>query len=379
MAGFAARTEPAAGIHDELLLHVLVVGDADVGSSVFVVIDLLSIDAPLREVIVTEVARAANVSVSSVSVQVTHTHSGPATHTSFAPVDRGLATRLGDAARTAAAQAVASMRVGFLRRGQAACPGIAFNRRAGETLTDPVVRTVSFHDPEGHPLVALMNFACHPVVLGPDNLRFSADWPGVAREALTAATGAGAVFVQGCCGQLNTGHRAQDSLQLRHQGGRTFDEADRIGREVAYAARRAIATAQPVSNPGRVEVHETYVPLDFADGSEPHSVRLSVHRWGAAALLCLPWEPFIEYATELRAEAGDENLLIAGYCDDVGGYLPYPPRHYADGGYEITDAHHYYGRSAVLAPAAGLAVRAAARGLLQTDSPPPSRKREGSQ
>lgn len=382
MSGFAARTEPAKGSHDELQLQVLVVRDAHAGSSVLVVADLLSIDAPLREAIATKVARTAGVPVGCVSVQVTHTHSGPATRASFAPVNPGLAAGLSAAAQAAAAKAVASVRDASLRRGHAACPGVAFNRRTGETLTDPVVRTASFHDTDGRAMVALMNFACHPVVLGPDNLRFSADWPGMARTSLTAATGATAVFIQGCCGQLNTGHRAEDSLRPGSQSRRTFDEADRIGRAVADAARRAIAAARPVSDAARVEVYETDVALTFADGSEPHSVRLSLHRWGAAALLCLPWEPFIEYAIELRAKAGDNALLIAGYCDDVGGYLPYPPRHYDDGGYEINDAHYYYGRSAVLAPQAGLAVHTAARRLLQMDRPEgpaqPSLKRQGS-
>jgi hypothetical protein len=66
-------------------------------------------------------------------------------------------------------------------------------------------------------------------------------------------------------------------------------------------------------------------------------------RWGSAVLVALPGEPFAAAALEIRAHADPgDTVLVAGYSDGCPGYLP-PAEEYAHGGYEVEEAHRYYG------------------------------------
>src|SRR5258708_39020113 len=58
-------------------------------------------------------------------------------------------------------------------------------------------------DVEPRSLVILGNYAWHPVVFGPDNLRYSADWPGAMREAIEKKMGGTAFLLQGAPGDIN--------------------------------------------------------------------------------------------------------------------------------------------------------------------------------
>ena len=42
----------------------------------------------------------------------------------------------------------------------------------------PTVGIIRVDDSCGRPMAILVNYSCHPVVFGPDNLRYSADYPG---------------------------------------------------------------------------------------------------------------------------------------------------------------------------------------------------------
>ena len=72
--------------------------------------------------------------------------------------------------------------------------------------TDPVDHTlgvIAIDGADGKPIATLVNFACHPVVLGPENLEISADYPGAMMAKVESAIGGQAMFVQGAAGDIN--------------------------------------------------------------------------------------------------------------------------------------------------------------------------------
>lgn len=87
-------------------------------------------------------------------------------------------------------------------------------RRAYSLPADADVASVGPIDPEigllrvdrldGKPLAVLYNFACHPI-MNPPHMGNSADFPGFASRLIEESLGEGAVamFVQGCCGDIN--------------------------------------------------------------------------------------------------------------------------------------------------------------------------------
>ncbi|MFI7610417.1 neutral/alkaline non-lysosomal ceramidase N-terminal domain-containing protein [Nonomuraea terrae] len=389
LAGYAARTSASTAVHDPLRATAVAVSDGT-ATSVVICADLIALDPDTTRRIARDLRERTGIPEEAVAVAVTHTHAGPA-------VTGGGIGGVADpryvedaCSRIAGAgeAAIAALAPAVLRRGCGTLHGVAHNRRGG-TLTDPAVPVVRLERPDGEPIATVFSHACHPVTLGPDNLRITADWPGYARRHLESGIGGVALFLQGCCGQLNTGHTALDSLRgAEPRPGRTFEAARRFG---TLVGETALATAtEPAAGP--VSVAATRVELPLGDPLTPAELRalagepdglwtqwalaqladpgpaavevqVAVHRWGGVPLVLLPCEPFVEFAVELRAALGDPALLVAGYTGGVPGYLPYPETHYADGGYEICEAHRAYGLRAAFTPEAGRLVMAAARAL----------------
>ncbi|HEV2381548.1 MAG TPA: hypothetical protein VG206_17355 [Terriglobia bacterium] len=70
---------------------------------------------------------------------------------------------------------------------------------------DPTVSVLRIDTVDGRPLAVLLNYACHPVIFGPDNLQYSADYVGVMAEAVQHAMGDQPLcfFLQGADGDIN--------------------------------------------------------------------------------------------------------------------------------------------------------------------------------
>src|SRR5690606_4737093 len=75
----------------------------------------------------------------------------------------------------------------------------------------------------------------------------------------------------------------------------------------------------------------------------------TLHDWGGLPIIGLPGEIFASTALSIRKAYGPDPLFIAGFAEDNPGYIP-PREEYAFGGYEVEEAHRYYGQPAAFAP-----------------------------
>jgi len=414
MSGFVARSSPATGAHDPLTVRAVVVEDTAV-----VTVDVVG----LHEDLCAQIRARCPLPDDQVVVHATHTHGGPASMPGRlgAPVDESWLQVVADECVAAVEAAVRDRRPAMIRVGCGGNPGVARNRRRSDGPVDaavPVVRLVGVDGVngvdgrDGVDIAVLVSYACHPVVLGADNTRWTADYPGAVRDELEVRhPGAVAVFLTGCAGDTNTGHPVAASVTTTPSPGRTFDEARMIGVRVAEAA----CAAPAVPAPGPVTAARAQVPLDLdlperdellaaaatwraqaedsgadqaerallscwaqwaqscvvagGDGVNFWTAPVTVLQWGGALLVFLPGEPFAASARALRGAMGPHDsgrvVLVLGYTDGCPGYLP-PAGEYEFGGYEVTEAHRYYGMPGPFAP--GSAERLVERALkLVTD------------
>ena len=91
---------------------------------------------------------------------------------------------------------------------------------------------------DGSPIAVLVNYACHAVVLGPENLQYSADYPGeMARTVEAAYPGAVCLFVQGGAGNINPYYDKtpliEDAVGVMRETGRTLGSgsSERVAEE----------------------------------------------------------------------------------------------------------------------------------------------------
>src|SRR5581483_4709258 len=111
--------------------------------------------------------------------------------------------------------------------------------------------------------------------LAADNLLWTADYPGFVRAAIERHfPGAIALFLTGCAGEANTGHKVQASNRGGPQPDRTFAAAERIGERIATHV--LAAAMQPMR--GSVSVASTTVALALAR-RETESLDLLAERW----------------------------------------------------------------------------------------------------
>lgn len=379
MAGFAARTEPSIGVHDPVSVRALAVDE-----TCLITVDVCG----LHETTCQEIAAALPLPAASIAVTATHTHAGPCIMPGrLGGHDERVLAEIRSAAITAAEKAIARRTSAQLFYREATGIGVASNRRHGERRIDPPAQLASFHGNDGTPLAWVLLYPCHPVVVGPANRLISGDYPAFSRGALeSAAPGSTAFFLPGAAGDVNTGHSAEASYSLSQKTPRTLAEAERLG--TLIAEKTLTATPRPLPTDGPAAARQLVVdlrlePLDDvgpeemaakwrseAQATDPGRAALlrtwmqwaqqrradeelswhapvTAFTWGPLTLIGLPGEPFLATADEIAAGL-DGIVMVTGYTNGCPGYLPAKDE-YRFGGYEVLDAHRYYGMPAPFA------------------------------
>jgi neutral ceramidase len=352
MSGFSARTSPATGTHDALTARALAVDDTAI-----VAADVVGLD----EESCRRIRARSTFADDHVVVVALHTHGGPQVMPGRLGdrLDQAYLARLEDACVEAVRRAIAAQRPAELLFGHGADPGIARNRRHPGGPVDPALPFLRVRGLDGAWIAGLVAYACHPVVLGPDNTLWTADYPGYVRSGLERAhPDAVAIFLTGCTGDANTGHSAYASFSTAPDANRTFAAAERHGARVVEAA--LLADAWPLTGAVRAASTEVVLHLERRESDppvtrplDPWIGRVSVLDWGGMRLVALPGEIFATTALDVRmrldgAPLGGPSVPIA-YADGCPGYFP-PAAEYAHGGYEVDEAHRYYGMPAAFAP-----------------------------
>ncbi|MDR3372390.1 MAG: alkaline ceramidase [Ancalomicrobiaceae bacterium] len=391
LAGFAARSEPAIGTHDALTVRAIVVNDTAV-----VVADVIGLHHEMSE----RIRKACVLPDDHVIIAALHNHGGPVSMAGrlSLPSDQDYLHQLEQACIAAIDQAAAARRPATWSVGLGGNPDVARNRRHPGGPVDSAVPIIRIRDAEGRMIAVITSYACHPVVLGADNRLWTADYPHFVRRHLEEAyPGAMALFMTGCCGDTNTGHSAHASITLAANPDRTFATAERLGNRIGAAAvaadehpcgDEAVASNKVISlsfarretepvgvlarrwqdemataETGRRALLKYWIdwarliaPLE----PQPIAARVTVFNWGGVAIAAMPGEIFAETSLSVRRALGAETpAVVIGLAEDGPGYIP-PASEFAFGGYEVDEAHRYYGAPAGFAPGSSEALAAAA-------------------
>lgn len=246
LAGFAARQGVAAGIHDDLFARALVLSNEHAALA-FVSADVLALPHHFVEQVRATINKRTGIPPQAVMIAATHTHAGPVTITTFfnpeESVDASYMNRL---AAAISESVVTAWRAQFPARvgvGAGRVTDIGVNRRTPDKLPiDEEVGIIKIDDAAGRTRAVLMNHACHPTVLGPDNLLVTGDFPAFAIEQVEAALGAGsfAMFTNSTQGNISMGHSSELSAIGVITPGRTFERAAELGQRLGAATLAAL-------------------------------------------------------------------------------------------------------------------------------------------
>ena len=358
MAGYSARgSNVSTGVHDPLYARTLVLDDGE-DTLALVTLDLAGLRSDSVK-IVKEGIRA-KTGIEHVMLLCSHTHSGPGVgrdwpsketswlveaeqkiidtvvnaNSSLAPVTFGVGK--------------GEVREGHNRRSVSPDGSVTmFWRNEERAPTSPVdyeLGVIRFNKLDGAPLATLVNFTCHPVVLGPKNLLISAEYPGVMRPLVEQAVGGTCLFANGACGDINPFMDKSDP----EMG--AFEEMAKMGRALAEeAVRVAKAVKMHVLNETDLTVRtEVIAVAPRWDMTDPKVLGFLEERYGKAvvqaylsrfefpmkgdlvtatlgddlAMVGLPGEFFVQHGLDLKARSVIPNTFVFGYCNTLLGYFP---------------------------------------------------------
>ena len=374
MAGYASRNKPSEGVAQDLFAKALALEDPSGARVVMVTLDLIGVPRSSRDWVDAEVQKKYGLQRSQLLLNASHTHSGPeirgeklqdhANESLGEQYTVDLEHKLVDLV----GRALASMAPANLDYLHARC-GFAMNRRRptdqgftnapnAEGPVDHDVPVLRVTDVAGGVRAVMFGYACHNTCLG--LYKFCGDYAGYAQEYFEKdKPGVVAMFLMGCGGDQNPYPRRTEELCQRH------------GRTLATAAEAALETVpRRLSGPLRTAWAE--VTLDFAPppskaelekiaatNKRPaagHARRLleelartgrvrstypfpvQVIRFGdQLTLVALAGETVVDYSLRIKRELAGPAVWVAGYSNDVFGYLP-SRRVLKEGGYEAADA-----------------------------------------
>lgn len=407
MSGFVARNGLCKGIHDPLWARALIINNGH-KKIALVVTDLIGIDGEILNKVRQLVSYSTDITPDSVLIAATHTHSGPAVlqKAFLGKPDPNYITMLIKNISGAILLANQSLEPVRLFVGESKCNSIGKNRLKKGGPTDPQVLVLRLENDKGIK-VLIVNYACHPVVLGPDNLLITADYPYYLISSLEQVyPKAQIMFINGATGDINVGHITADSIKSSINSKRTFEEAGRLGRLLAGEVIKATETAvlQEIINirfcgrkislplepiPSFLQLEEacagwkrysyelkkkqaSYGEIQqakvWAEWAEKIAglakanriipeinTELAVFSIGGVDFVSFPGEFFHEFGLKIKKIRTTRKVFIIGYCNDNIGYVA-PSSVYEEGGYEVEDSYRYYGLPSRLVKDAGLQV-----------------------
>lgn len=236
------------------------------GSRVMIVtIDMAVCPVETCEAIRTSLASAAKCEKDAVLVNFNHSHALPGfpsavklggEHIETTETEAMFAEYVVRLAVSAVEMAAVRLEPARMELGRSEVADLSVNRRErnpdGSTrlgwnpsgVCDRSVQTVCFRRTDHSVLASLVNFACHPVVLGRDVIEYSSDFVGAMRSTVKSVLGGECLFLQGAAG---------DILPLEgffsHKGPEVI-----FGQKLAIIALSAILN--PISPATVIEKHE---------------------------------------------------------------------------------------------------------------------------
>lgn len=380
LEGYEVRTGGATGVHDPLHARVLVAEGADGTTVALVVADLIQVDPRLQGLVADEVLALTGIPRERLQLVGTHTHSGPRL---AAPSEAE--RTIGHAISSAVARAWTDRREAVAAVGIGRVEGIGANRRPNGGPVDDRVTVTRIDGVDGKPIATHASYGCHPTTLGPNNLLYTADYPGVLCRLVDDAVGGITIFSTGPQGDVNPGgYSPEGSMVGVVVPWRTFESAQSYGeilaecvlgvrtdlvpvpsdrawgdarvvelrrkwlpeagaaREAATLARAAATRVTEVRLSADAVYHAAvaaaYAEL-LADQAEdpgrdgPVPVRASALGVGPLLHVGVSGELFASLGMQIKSALGDNRTCVAALCDGTVGYLP-TAEAFEIGGYE---------------------------------------------
>jgi hypothetical protein len=322
--------------------------------------DFIGLARARSDALRSEIATRTGLPFEAILIAATHTHSGPRTlgfeDDSPNPIDHGYISALMGKLVDLAARAVASANPGRFEIVRTEAREWMSNRRVKQAdgtcinewqdfegkhtgYVDPLMSILTVIRPDRSTDLVLINYGCHPVVLGPESRGISGDYVGYLKRELEARQIAKtSMFLLAPSGDINPRVCITNSPEL----------AEKMGVELAGVVEQTIRKTDAKSESitrgalGGATVDWNIVRTRDAM-KQPESAKSRIGQTLSTCMtalsagdLCfvgLPGEPFSAYRALICAKSPFRHTLVVAMTQDYCGYFP-TDRAQLEGGYE---------------------------------------------
>jgi hypothetical protein len=391
LGGFAARYKPSEGVHDPLFAKAFFLSSGE-SEALLISCDLLNIPEEVYYVASDKISKETGINQNAILIAATHTHSGPSLSPNISSSDdhgnksnSSYCKFLPGLIAEAGIRAIEKSKSGYIGFGSTNL-NVSFNRRKKDGPIDPELIVTFATDYDNNPVAALINYACHGVVLGPSNYQISSDFMGCATRTVESLIKEKTVslFFNGADGDLNP-------ITCRgYACNGTFEDVERLGLAVSD---KVIDAIQGINLTDNIKINYVFKKIDveletpslelaekiyrdqenylksFSPSSSsteailPSQVEeamavlkylkknldkiktqsfpdkivanLQAIRIGDYSILALPGEPFVEIGLKIKSNSPFKLTSVFSYANGYAGYIA-PSTSYEEGGYEVT-------------------------------------------
>jgi hypothetical protein len=377
LAGYASRTKPSESVRQKIYAKALAILDDAGTTSVIITLDLVGIRREMAEAIAVRIEKQHGIPRAGVLFNASHTHSAPIIgdtnsyayqmgdrQAEYAKVIEQYKKRLAEDIFNAAGNAVKALAPATLHFDQGLA-GFAVNRRrvGHREYPGPVdhdVPVLAVKDTSGTVKGILFGYACHNTVMGDNTIH--GDYAGYAQHYLQDKyPGAIALFVQGAGADSNPLPRRKPE-HLERYGATLADAVEEVIQGKMRLVNGSLKTSmefpdvrfephtkaqfeqQLRTGTDLLKRHATQqLALFEKNGKFLENYPYPVQAWRLGdgfTMIALGGELVVDYAIRFKKAFGPNNTWIAGYSNDVFGYIP-SLRVLKEGGYEGGDAFHF--------------------------------------
>jgi hypothetical protein len=376
LAGYAARTKPFEKVDQDVHAKALALKDSENHQAVLITLDLCILPKDVAEQIRSRIAEKSKLDAGAILLNVAHSHSAPAvslqtaTGTSVNAGTEGtveytkwLQDRVVEVALKALDQyepAKLSWSTGVasfvMNRRQFTDKGVILgvNPRG---LVDRSVPVLRIDSPDGKLRAVLFGYACHNTTTPSTHLGVSGDYAGYAQAYVEQQLpGVQAMFMCGCAGDSNPYPRQVISDAVDH-GATLGKEVCRVADDVKKLLpirgplhAVTITADLPLQSHDRPDLEQmakgkngldkqmATAMLAQLDAGKPlatvYHAPVAAWQFGKdLTLVALPNEVVVDYVQDLERSIGPMRLWVAGYSNEVCGYIP-SEHILKEGGYE---------------------------------------------
>lgn len=352
MDGYIARQDVSWGAHDALMGQILVIED-EIRVAILA-LDLLAVSKDFSDRVKLALKKILGIDESAIILCVSHTHSGPLGLQNWFPIgsephlDEELMAAIEARLVKAARAVLRQMQTARLVYAVGEVDGIGGDRNhPGKTL-DKKLTVFRFDAVDNdRSLAIIFHYACHPTILGADNLLYSADFPGAARmEIRRHYPDTICMYLNGAAGNISPRYFRRDQ---------SFDEVKRLGgilgsrvvellttpveplsarlsclaEQVHIIPRAFLPQAEQVLElTGDIRLDQTrteglaiqrHLERKIESTNFPQKIELVFFKIGEWLLVAVPGEPFNELA--LAVTSRNQHVIIVGFANDYLGYF----------------------------------------------------------